>query len=282
MLPRADMFKEVIFIPRLIVFNESFVPVGPANDKEKKPLAVIWHEGIAGRKKEDIVSTFHTFFLKKRDFSQITIWLDNCGSQNKNWALFSYFVYIVNSDEVNVEKLEIKFFEVGHTFMSADSFHHQVELSMKRKKKIFDFNDFSTAVKAANSSETDVHEMSLADFSDWNDFKSEYKLKKLPVRPHLNDMVSLMFEKGQLSLKYKLEFSEPYRVLNFVLSKCTKQNSVPKAECRRKFRGISKERRDNLVEKLKSIIPQNRLFFWKSLPLNHAANGAEIPLDDDI
>jgi hypothetical protein len=28
MLPRAEMFKEVIFIPHLIAFNESFVPVG--------------------------------------------------------------------------------------------------------------------------------------------------------------------------------------------------------------------------------------------------------------
>ncbi|KAG5866606.1 hypothetical protein JTB14_035084 [Gonioctena quinquepunctata] len=27
MLPRADMFKEVIFTPRIIAFNESFVPV---------------------------------------------------------------------------------------------------------------------------------------------------------------------------------------------------------------------------------------------------------------
>nr|CAH7757171.1 unnamed protein product [Callosobruchus chinensis] len=28
MLPRAEMFKEVIFTPRVIAFNESFVPVG--------------------------------------------------------------------------------------------------------------------------------------------------------------------------------------------------------------------------------------------------------------
>ncbi|KAF6216216.1 hypothetical protein GE061_000556 [Apolygus lucorum] len=72
MLPRADEFKEVIFIPRVIAFNESFVPVGPpptnrAAAAEVKPLAVIWHVAISGRKKSDIASAFYAFFRKNRD-----------------------------------------------------------------------------------------------------------------------------------------------------------------------------------------------------------------------
>nr|CAI5832340.1 unnamed protein product [Callosobruchus analis] len=81
-------------MPRIIVFNESFVPVGKA--KCTKRLAVLWHEGVAKRNKEEIISAFYTFFRKNRDVEHITIWLDNCSAQNKNWALFSFFVYIVN------------------------------------------------------------------------------------------------------------------------------------------------------------------------------------------
>nr|CAI5862461.1 unnamed protein product [Callosobruchus analis] len=133
MLPRLETFKENLFTPRIVVYNESFVPLGKKS--KTYPWAVLWHEGVVGRSKDDIISTFYAFFRVNRDIKHITIWLDNCSSQNKNWSLFSFFVYIVNSSEVALENLTIKFFESGHTFMAADSFHHQVELSLKRKRK---------------------------------------------------------------------------------------------------------------------------------------------------
>lgn len=101
----------------------------------EQPYAFIWHEAVSGRSKYDIISTFYRFILNLRDVESVTIWLDNCAAQNKNWALFSFFIYIINSDLVSLQTLNIKYFQSGHTFMSSDSFHHQVELSLKRKKK---------------------------------------------------------------------------------------------------------------------------------------------------
>lgn len=116
MLPRAEIFKKVIFI----VLNESFVPAGKG--RTPRPLGVLRHEEISGRKKEHIVSAFYAFFLKNRDKESITIGLDNCSGQNKNWCLFSFFsffVYLVNADEFNLRNLTVKYFERRHTFMSA-------------------------------------------------------------------------------------------------------------------------------------------------------------------
>ena len=45
------------------------------------------------------------------------------------------FTYIVNSTKVAWNEIEVKYFETGHTFMSADSFHHQVERSLKKLAK---------------------------------------------------------------------------------------------------------------------------------------------------
>jgi len=92
MLPRIDMFKTVLFTRRIIAFNESFVPVG--GKQSLKPMAVIWHEAVAGQKKEDIISVFHEFFTACRDTEHIVLWLDNCTGQNKNWGLLSYLVYL--------------------------------------------------------------------------------------------------------------------------------------------------------------------------------------------
>ncbi|KAG5858346.1 hypothetical protein JTB14_029657 [Gonioctena quinquepunctata] len=267
MLPRADMFKEVIFTPRIIAFNESFVPVGKFT-KSVKPLAVIWHECVSGRKKEDLISTFHAFLSKNRDIRNIIIWLDNCAAQNKNWALFSYFVYAVNSNELNVELLTIKYFQAGHTFMSADSFHHQVELSLKRNPKVFDFNDFKNAVQQSNSSKVDVIDMKIENFFEWQDLSSKYKLQRISPKPYLHDMVFVQFQRNKKSLWYKNKFSDEPLELNFLTAKYYSKSNIPKAAQRNRNRGISAERKNNLISKLRPIIPANRLAFWEELQVS--------------
>lgn len=110
----------------------------------------IQHEGISLRKKKELVSTFFSFFLHFCDAQKLTIWLDNCSSQNKNWCLLSFLIYTVNSSDICGQEIIYNYFEAGRTFMSADSFHHQVELSLKHQKKTYDFEDFTNAVGTAN------------------------------------------------------------------------------------------------------------------------------------
>ncbi|KAE9521295.1 hypothetical protein AGLY_018314 [Aphis glycines] len=68
MLPFMDNFKADIFTKRIKIFNESFVPLGLRS--EFKPLAILWHEGISGRKQEDLVSSFYEFLLFNKDIEK--------------------------------------------------------------------------------------------------------------------------------------------------------------------------------------------------------------------
>lgn len=188
MLPRVETFKKVLFTKRLVAYHESFVPTG--DKPSAKPFAVVWHEAIAGRNKEDLISTFYAFLKHNRDFKHIIIWLDNCSSQNKNWCLYTFLVQIINSNEISCETVEINYFEAGHTFMSADSFHHNVEQSLKREGKVYDFQDFVSAVKNARS-DVDVKEMTVSDFHLWTDLTSQHKLKKDPNRTYMADIVQV-------------------------------------------------------------------------------------------
>ena len=72
--------KAAIFTPRLIVFNETFAPLvkkGARSEKEK-PLAVLWHEAVAGRDAEDVAATFWRYLVEHRDKKVVTIYADNC------------------------------------------------------------------------------------------------------------------------------------------------------------------------------------------------------------
>lgn len=190
MLPRVDTFKKVVFTRRLIAYHESFVPVG--NTQLSKPFAVIWHEAVSGRNKEDLISTFYAFLKHNRDVKHIIIWLDNCSSQNKNWCFYTFLVMVINSLEIASESITINYFEAGHTFMSADSFHHNVEQSLKKKGKVYDFQDFASAVKEARK-DVDVKEMTIMDFYLWKDFTSQTKLTKDPDRTYMCDIVQVRY-----------------------------------------------------------------------------------------
>jgi len=71
MLPRMEEFKTAVFTRRIIALNESFVPVGTRSSCF--PLAVLWHEGVAGRKKDEIISAFYQFFLQRWDQEIVTL-----------------------------------------------------------------------------------------------------------------------------------------------------------------------------------------------------------------
>lgn len=180
MLPRMDMYKEVIFTPRLIAFNESFVPIKKFT-KQRPPFAAVWHEAVSGRKKADIVSTYHAFFTSyARDFKNIIIWVDNCTAQIKNWCLFGFLIYIVNSNEIASNLVTIKYFETGHTFMAADAFHSLVEKQLRRNEKVYDFQDFCNIILKCTKVATPlVKIMEYKDFKIWPTLSSKYQTKKL-------------------------------------------------------------------------------------------------------
>ena len=84
---------------------------------------------VQGRFDEGVGSSVVKFLRHPyyRNADEIFIWADNCVGQLKNWTIFSSLVYEVNNSAVKT--VGIKYFEKGHTFMSADSYHHQVEIS---------------------------------------------------------------------------------------------------------------------------------------------------------
>lgn len=261
MLPRIDQFKEAIFTRRLTVFNETFAAVS----KGSPTFAVLWHEGVSARNDEDISSAFYQFLMETRDAEEIVFWLDNCGAQNKNWTFYSMLVTLVNSDEIQANKIVLKYFQPGHTFMSADSCHSRIEKEMKKMQKVYDFNDFVFCVRKAKCTPI---VMEPRHFRKWQSGVSYHLLNKLPNRPKLASMVYVSFQRGSQHLFYKNEFSEKETEIEF-LKKTFAIEIEEKA--RTKPRGIPPMKKSDIISKLLPLMPANRHQFWKSLTENTSA-----------
>ena len=99
MIPKMPGYKSVRFQKRLTVYHQTFSPLGDA----KGSVGVVWHSAMMQRNDEDVASAYISAIRSARylDASSLTIWVDNCSAQNKNWTLytvlcfFNYLVYTV-------------------------------------------------------------------------------------------------------------------------------------------------------------------------------------------
>ena len=138
MLPRLPGYKRSIFTSRLIAFNMTFAPIGlRGKGHASKAVGVLWHEASnqweKRRKYHKCLKMFS--HVSCRDNCNWVIWADNCGH-------YTQMVGVVNSHDLMIEKITMKYFTAGHSFMSADNFHRSVEKETKNMDKVYDFSDF--------------------------------------------------------------------------------------------------------------------------------------------
>ena len=74
LLPRMDGTKQCQFTSRLVVFHQTFAPIGSKSsrsERQHRVFSCIWHEGIAGRSAADVASAY-----ERARFDLVN--LDNC------------------------------------------------------------------------------------------------------------------------------------------------------------------------------------------------------------
>lgn len=198
-LPRLEGLKTVVVSQRLVAYNETFAPGG--SYAETQPvLPCLWTETTAGRASENILSTFIRFLKHHKTVREITLWMDNCSAQNKNWNLFGFLILFLNSAETDTKMLNIKYFESGHTFMAADSFHAAVEKQMKSSPPLT-YPDFEEVVHRSKWN-VEVLSMGVEDFIELDFNISQYTLNQLKPRPYVDNIRLVQLTKGSLSFSY--------------------------------------------------------------------------------
>ena len=263
LLPRIPGFKANLFTKRLVTINQTFAPINKLEVEKKKALGVLWHEGIAGRNDENVASAFFRALTTHfRDFSNVTLWLDNCAGQNKCWTLYTALVHLVNLP-TGPQKVTLKYFTVGYTFMSADSFHHMVEQEMKRMKQVGDWRDFVQCVSRCGS----VVEMKADDFLKFESGLSQGRESRA-TRPKLENVAVAQFRKGSILMFFKRGHrEEDFQEANF-LKKVVQEaisGSSYVVESQSGDRGVNSAKVNNIIANLGSLMKPSRLAFYYNL-----------------
>ena len=185
--------------------------------------------------------------------------MDNCGGQNKNYALYTALTDIINTNKISANTITLKYLEAGHTFMSADSCHTRVERQMKKKGDVCDFEDFVNCVKDAGANPITP---GFEEFAGYAGGQSQAKLSK-KGRPMLADISVAKFERGCKDLQFKTDHADPeYKTFDFLLAKHQLGRITP---CRTNNRGFPEIKKQGIIDNLCPLMPQSRREFWKKL-----------------
>ncbi|XP_044024086.1 uncharacterized protein LOC122862640 [Siniperca chuatsi] len=262
LLPRMPGVRTAVFTKRISVFHETFATVGNKTGSKKKSISVIWHEGIAGRKAEEVASAYVCALQRERGVPHLVLWMDSCTTTNKNWCLLTTLASVVNHKSNSTEDVTLKYFEPGHTVVSADSFHHGVEQEMKRRPGgvVLDFQDFSSVIASSDSGKVDVVELQNEDIRAW---KAGHSMTKLKNAPHLAEMAEIQFRRGSRRMWVKLSHDqEEFTPLDFLMKKTSLD--IPE-QLRPAVKGVGRQKKADILTKLCPLMPPYRRVFWESL-----------------
>ena len=264
MLPEIAGVKTAVFTQRYAAYNETFSELGRG-----KSFGVLWHQAMMGRNDEDITSAFMKI-LQSPDVNKhphIVIWLDNCSGQNKNWTIFTTlacFMGEVDESCASLKSVTLKYFEAGHTFMAADSFHARVEKQFRKKKNIFDFNDYLYCVREAGQ----AIELTANDFKDWKSGLSQSKASK-DSRPLLEDVSMVQFKVGQTNMYFKRSLEDThFECADFLMKKfkdLVAQKQFIESQSTKERPSLDPARKQGIIDKLCPLMPTDRRDFWHRL-----------------
>ena len=111
-----------------------------------------------------------------------------------------------------LEQGALKYFTVGHTLMSADSFHHMVEKEMKKMKQIHDWKEFVNCVSRCEN----IFKMRAEDFKLFRSELSQSRESR-STRPKPESVPVDKFRKRKIAYK-KAVFLQKRATMQFLIN----------------------------------------------------------------
>jgi hypothetical protein len=119
--PRGQIF----YLRKLAVYNLTFFNLG-----DQDGVCYLWNETDGKRGAVEIASCVCDYVMTQLNIKLVRMMSDGCGGQQKN-TIFASICMALCQDHPNLESIDHKFFETGHSEMECDSIHSKIEKKSK-------------------------------------------------------------------------------------------------------------------------------------------------------
>lgn len=243
-----------------------------------------WTELQGKRGSSEIGSCLLKYIMElSPEIQQICFYSDTCGGQNRNQNIAALFLYLIQV--TNLEVVEHKFLESGHSFMEVDSMHSAIETT-KRYFPVFTIQDWLNIFKLARSkrvrnkkgSAYKVFQMLFSDFRDLTDLSQNIiKNRNKNTEGETVNWLKVKcfrYEKTRPGIiRYRYDHSSEFKEI-LVFGK-RRPNNLQEIELKKlysKILPITQKKKNSLLQLCKKgDIPEEYHGWYKSLPISKTA-----------
>lgn len=201
---------QIFYLRKLAIYNLTVYNLG-----NQDGVCYLWDETQGKRGSNEIASCIYNYVLSHPETKEVTMMSDGCGGQQKN-SNFSAMCLRLISVHPNLNLINHKFFETGHTEMECDSIHSKIEKKAKFVP-VYTPEGWAQIIRSArmNPRPFQVNNLTFEDFYDFKTLCAEfYNMSKIPWRR----ICWLCYKKEeQLKIYCKTNYNE-----EFIEIKCSK------------------------------------------------------------
>lgn len=266
--------KPIFYKRKLANFNFTIYSVS-----DKKGYCYFWTEHEGKRGSNEIATCLMSFIQQLPDHvKHLSLFSDCCSGQNRN-AIVACMLQQAVIQSKNVEIIDLKFLEPGHTHMECDSMHATIEAASEYAK-IFVPNDWYNIIKLAKKTGKpyDVTHMHFDDVYDYKKLKDIImtNVNKAESGDVLNwkEVKWLRFQKATPNLMlYKTNFWDAeFQVIRTTKRRGRAEVALARHACPKAYNGyipLNKKKYEDIISMCDSkppLIEPSYHSFYKSLP----------------
>lgn len=266
---------QIYYRRKLSVYNFTIL------DSNLDGFCYVWDE-INGMKGSSEIGTGLVTYMNNLppDVKHVTTYSDTCGGQNRNQYVASAMLYIVN--KTNIDTVNMKYMESGHTYLEADSMHSTIERARKHKK-IYSTEEWGLLIQMSRK-KPKPYDVKIQKFNDIFDLTSLGKVvmhnKTINTKGETVSWLKikwLKFDKTKpfiIQYKYELQSELSFEELDVRMGskESLDWNLI---NLRQKYETplpISKAKKKDLLYLLKTgVIPETYSMFFSNLPASEKA-----------
>ena len=155
--------RYTINVSKLNVYNFTIF-----DNYKKEGFSYLWDE-LNGKKGSNEIGTSLYEYLRglPSHVTHVSTFSDTCGGQNRNRNIAAAMIYAVSMIE-NIQTIDVKFMESGHSYLDADSMHARIE-ECRKHRRIYTTREYALVIENARIKPKPycVRCMEYSQFYDW-------------------------------------------------------------------------------------------------------------------